>query len=101
MLSALSQGNLSDADLAVDISGNVGLYTLYGLVYYWKINVNSLVPYRQENAGPVFAVADLELIVALALVCVSLLPGATISLLAWLHALATCIALTRLRSRSQ
>ena len=42
-----------------------------------------------ENPDPGLAVACLNLIVALALVCVSLLLGVTISLLAWLHALAT------------
>lgn len=41
------------------------------------------------NPGPGLAVACLNLIVAVALVCVSLLLGLTVALLAWLHAFAT------------
>lgn len=43
----------------------------------------------RENPGPGLAVACLSLVVALALVCVSLLLGVTASLLVRLHALAT------------
>jgi hypothetical protein len=42
----------------------------------------------RENPWPVIAVALLNLIVALSLVGVSLLLGVTISVLAWVHALA-------------
>ena len=42
-----------------------------------------------ENPGPGVALACINLIVALALVCVSLFLGVTVSLIAWLHALAT------------
>ena len=43
----------------------------------------------RETPGPGLVVACLNLVVALALVCVSLLLGVTVSLLVWLHALAT------------
>jgi len=42
----------------------------------------------RENPWPGIAVASLNLVVALSLVGVSLLLGLTISVLAWLHALA-------------
>ena len=42
-----------------------------------------------ENPAPGLAVACINLIVALTLVCVILLLGVTVSLLAWLHAFAT------------
>jgi hypothetical protein len=42
----------------------------------------------RENPWPGIAVASLNLVVALALVGVSLLLGGTISVLAWVHALA-------------
>ena len=46
-----------------------------------------LFSFARENPVPGLAVASLNLVVALSLVGLSLLLGATISLLAWLHAL--------------
>jgi hypothetical protein len=46
-----------------------------------------LLSLTRENPWPGLAVASLNLVVALSLVGLSLLLGATISLLAWLHAL--------------
>ena len=46
-----------------------------------------LFSFARENPFPGLAVASLNLVVALSLVGLSLLLGATISLLAWLHAL--------------
>ena len=46
-----------------------------------------LFTFARENPFPGLAVASLNLVVALSLVGLSLLLGATISLLAWLHAL--------------
>ena len=46
-----------------------------------------LLSLAKENPFPGLAVASLNLVVALSLVGLSLLLGATISLLAWLHAL--------------
>jgi hypothetical protein len=45
-----------------------------------------------ENPAPGLAAAFLNLIVALALVCVSLPLGVTVSLLTWLHPVATADA---------
>lgn len=47
-----------------------------------------LLALARENPWPGIAVASLNLIVALSLVAVSLLLGVTISVLAWVHALA-------------
>ena len=47
-----------------------------------------LLALLRENPWPGIAVASLNLIVALSLVGVSLLLGLTISVLAWVHALA-------------
>lgn len=44
----------------------------------------------RENPWPGLAVASLNLVVGLFLVGLSLLLGVTISLLAWMHALADC-----------
>lgn len=44
----------------------------------------------RENLWPSLAVASLTLVVGLFLVGLSLLLGVTISLLAWMHALADC-----------
>ena len=46
-----------------------------------------LLSLAKENPFPGLAVASLNLVVALSLVGLSLLLGATISLLAWLHVL--------------
>ena len=45
-----------------------------------------LWPLAKENPWPGLAVASLNLVVALALIGMSLLLGVTISLVAWLHA---------------
>jgi hypothetical protein len=64
------------------------VYELYGIVYLGAEKMSTLLfSLARENPWPGLAVASLNLVVALSLVGLSLLLGATIALLAWLHAL--------------
>lgn len=51
-------------------------------------NMSNLFLTRKENPAPALVVAGLNVIVALALVCIGLFLAVTASLLAWLHAIA-------------